>query len=228
MYLYFSRLFIHEVKKFPQIFPIPSAENVVICFTLPGSGRGFSALIADKIVDYHIFASVNVVPLYLYQPLEETKKKKQLFEEKENSSQIVGLNGKKYLKKVNIKRDFLRKLEGKYGTKIEPAELFYYVFAVLSNPEYGEKYANDLKRESPRIPFLEDYETFKTLSELERRLAELQLNYQNLEEYPLKVEINPEFDKNKPTELRYNDCITIKGIPEEVHNWKIAGRSPIE
>jgi len=63
---------------------------------------------------------------------------------------------------------------------------------------------------------------------LGRELAELQLNYWNLEEYPLKVEINPEFDKNKPTELRYNDCITIKGIPEEVHNWKIAGRSPIE
>jgi len=99
-----------------------------------------------------------------------------------------------------------------------------------------------LKRERPRIPFPEDYETFKTLSELGRELAELQLNYWNLEEYPLSVEINPEcdpqkeetyyprlkFDKNKPTELRYNDCITIKGIPREVHNWKIAGRSPIE
>jgi predicted helicase len=73
-------------------------------------------------------------------------------------------------------------------------------------------------------------------------LAELELNYWDLEDYPLEIEINPEcdlneeetyyprlrFDKEKPTELKYNDYITIKSIPEEVHNWKIAGRSPIK
>jgi len=35
------------------------------------------------------------------------------------------------------------------------------------------------------------------------------------------------FDKNKPTELGYNDCITIKGIPEEVHNWESGILRPI-
>ena len=242
LWIYFGHLFIHRPTVFPQIFPIPSAENVVMFFTGTGVSKNFSVLITSHIVEYGSLGNTVAIPLYLYQPLEKTKKKKHLFEEKENSSRIVELDGKKYLKKVNIKRDFLRKLEGKYGTKIEPEELFYYVFAVLSNSKYGEKYATDLKRERPRIPFPENYEIFKTLSELGRELAEFQLNYWNLEEYPLKVEVNPEcdpqkeetyyprlrFDKNKPTELRYNDCITIKGIPEEVHNWKIAGRSPIE
>ncbi len=242
MYLYFSRLFIHEVKKFPQIFPTPSAENVVIFFTGTGIPRPFSALVDKKIVTYDTLPHATVIPLYLYQPLEEVQKRKTLFGEKTEQTQTVELEGKKYLKKVNVKRDFLRKLSAKYNTEIQPEELYYYVFAVLSNPEYGRKYANDLKRERPRIPFPEDYQTFKTLSELGRKLTELQLNYWNLEEYPLKVEINPEcdpqkeetyyprlkFDRNKPTELRYNDCITLKGIPEDVHNWKIAGRSPIE
>ncbi|MRJ05971.1 MAG: hypothetical protein C6I01_00400, partial [Epsilonproteobacteria bacterium] len=36
------------------------------------------------------------------------------------------------------------------------------------------------------------------------------------------------FDKKNPTQLKYNDCITIKNIPVEVHNWKIAGKSPLE
>ncbi len=242
LWLYWESKFIESVRKFPQILPCEISENVLIVTTGPGIDRDFSCIIANATTDNDFLPHATVIPLYLYQPLDETKKKKQLFEEKDKNSRIVELNGKKYLKKVNIKRDFLRKLEGKYGTKIEPEELFYYVFAVLSNPEYGEKYANDLKRERPRIPFPEDYETFKTLSELGRKLAELQLNYWNLEEYPLSVEINPEcdpqkeetyyprlrFDKNKPTELRYNDCITIKGIPKEVYNWKIAGRSPIE
>ena len=242
LWIYFSDLFIHRPTMFPQIFPTPSAENVVMFFTGTGVNKDFAVLITNHIVEYGSLGNTVAIPLYLYQPVEAKTKKKTLFGDEIGTAPIVELEGKKYHKKVNIKQEFLKKLGVRYNTKIEPEELYHYVFSVLSNPEYGQKYANNLKRERPRIPFPKDYETFKKLSELGIKLAELQLNYWDLEEYPLKVEINPEceprgeetyyprlkFDKNKPIELKYNDCITIKGIPEEAYRWKLAGRSPIE
>ncbi len=243
MWLYFSTLFNERVGAFPQIFPTEDAENSVISFTAPGSGRKFSAIVTNKITDQHIFASVSCIPLYIYISPEDAKKKAQktLFSSvPQKFHKTVKLGDKTYGRRLNIKYEFYKKLKDQLKADINPEDIFYYVYAVLSNPEYGRKYANDLKRERPRIPLLKDLETFNKLVEIGKRLADLHVNYESAPEYPLEVEIKGEsqkletyfpdirIDKDNLSVIRYNEYISIKGIPEEAYEWKIAGRSPLE
>jgi predicted helicase len=239
-YLYFFRLFIHETSKFPQILPTASAENRIIFFTGTGIPRPFSVLMDNKIISYDALPHATILPLYLYTPVKGEDKPTNLFETPEG--EVVELEGKKYRKRFNLNRDFLKKLEEKYKKSISPEMLFHYIFGVLNTPEYQQKFKNDLKRHRPRIPFPDNFDAFQKISQIGKEIADLQLNYQNLEGYPLKIEISPDcdpekletyfprlkFDKKNPTQLKYNDCITIKNIPVEVHKWKIAGKSPLE
>jgi len=62
--------------------------------------------------------------------------------------------------------DFLEKtqclplyLYDKNGHRLD---IFSYVYAVLHHPAYLEKYAINLKREFPRIPFYEDFQKWET------------------------------------------------------------------
>ena len=243
MRLYFSTLFNERAGAFLQILPTEDAENRIISFTAPGSGREFSAIVTNKITDQHIFASVSCISLYIYISLEDAKKKAQqtLFSSVLSKFyRTVKLGDKTYGRRLNIKYKFYEKLKDHFKTDIEPEDIFYYVYAVLSNPEYGKKYANDLRRERPRIPMPKDLETFNKLVEIGKRLADLHVNYENAPEYPLEVEIRGDrnkletyfpdirIDKDNPSVIRYNEYITIRGIPEEAYEWKIAGRSPLE
>ena len=57
-------------------------------------------------------------------------------------------------------------------------DIFHYVYAVLHNPAYREKYQQNLKREFPRIPF---YDDFTQWAEWGRALMDLHLNYEAVE-----------------------------------------------
>ncbi|MBL1210511.1 MAG: hypothetical protein FWJ34_12705 [Geminocystis sp. GBBB08] len=45
----------------------------------------------------------------------------------------------------------------KEGKEINKEDIFYYVYGVLNNPKYREKYELNLKREFPRISFYNDF-----------------------------------------------------------------------
>lgn len=59
---------------------------------------------------------------------------------------------------------------------------------MLHSPEYRERYAANLKRELPRIPFAPDFWGFAKAGE---RLADLHVNFEMQEEYPLERIENP-------------------------------------
>ena len=58
--------------------------------------------------------------------------------------------------------------------KIGKWHIFYYIYGVLHHPGYREKFADNLKRELPRIPFAPDFRAFakagEKLGELASRL----------------------------------------------------------
>ena len=71
-----------------------------------------------------------------------------------------------------------------YGDKkITKWDIFYYVYGVLHHPEYRAKYAENLKRELPRIPLAKDFRAF---AQAGKELARLHIDYESLEPYPLK------------------------------------------
>ena len=58
--------------------------------------------------------------------------------------------------------------------------MFYYTYAVLHHPEYRTRYAANLKRELPRIPYAPDFQAFANAG---KRLAELHVDYEKQKEY---------------------------------------------
>ena len=110
------------------------------------------------------------------------------------------------------------------------------MYGFLHLRSYREKYSAELKKSLPRIFLVDDYEKFKKISEIGRELAEIHLNYEKFEKPAcVEVEILSEnyFVKKMrlsadKKNLQYNDCITIKNIPEKVFEYVVNGRSPIE
>ena len=74
-----------------------------------------------------------------------------------------------------------RQFRDHYGdTTISKWDVFYYVYGLLHHPGYREKFADNLKRELPRIPFAPDFQAFASAG---KQLARLHLEYEDLEPY---------------------------------------------
>jgi predicted helicase len=106
---------------------------------------------------------------------------------------------------------------------------------VLHHPEYRGKYAANLRRELPRIPFAPDFAAFAGAG---AKLAELHVGYESQKEYPLKrveapgARLDLRVDRMKlskdKTALQYNGFLTFEGIPNEVHEYRLGNRSALE
>ncbi|OQX02020.1 MAG: helicase, partial [Desulfobacteraceae bacterium IS3] len=114
-------------------------------------------------------------------------------------------------------------------------DVFHYIYGLLHSPQYREKYAANLKRELPRIPFAPDFRVF---ADAGRKLSELHVNYENQPEFPLQlVEIKNErldwrvekmrLSKDK-TAIIYNNFLTLSGIPKETYQYRLGNRSALE
>ncbi len=143
--------------------PQPSceSENKVIALTGLGSEKPFMVLIADTIIDLHLVgagSTTQCFPFYIYDE--------------------HGLN-----RRENITDSALRQFRGKYkDDAITKWNLFDYVYGVLHLPSYRMKFADNLKKELPRIPLAAD---FRAIAEVGKRLAELYLDYEKAEPWEL-------------------------------------------
>ena len=113
--------------------------------------------------------------------------------------------------------------------------IFHYVYGLLHHPSYREKYAANLKRELPRLPMTPDFWAFSNAGE---QLADWHLNYEQATPYSLKQIENPKVpfslkvDKMRLSkdkrQLKYNDFLTLDGIPERVFDYKLGNRSALD
>ena len=67
---------------------------------------------------------------------------------------------------------------------ITKEDVFHYVYAVLHDPVYREKYKLNLKREFPRIPF---YADFRQWAAWGKQLMDLHIGYETANPFPLEV-----------------------------------------
>ncbi|SQD93280.1 DNA methyltransferase [Candidatus Bipolaricaulis anaerobius] len=134
----------------------------------------------------------------------------------------------------NLNPDVVAALAAAYGQEPSSEEIFYYVYAVLYAPTYREKYAEFLRLDFPRIPFTSDYELFKQMAELGKRLVELHL-LQSPELDPPIARFQGEGDGKVQTGkkgLRYdaerervyiNEGQYFEGVPPAVWEYQIGG-----
>jgi predicted helicase len=119
--------------------------------------------------------------------------------------------------------------------KITKWDIFHYVYALLHHPQYRERYAANLRRELPRIPYAPDFHGFAAAG---KRLAELHVNYEQQPEYywhrienrkaPLSYRVEKMKLSKDKTSIVYNEFLTIAGIPPEVHEYRLGNRSALE
>ena len=105
----------------------------------------------------------------------------------------------------------------------------------LDDPGYREKYADNLKRELPRIPYAADFAAFSKAGE---RLAKLHLDYEQVKEWPLKwvetpdVPLSYAIEKMKLAKdkksLWMNESLTLAEIPPEAFEYRLGNRSAVE
>ena len=114
-------------------------------------------------------------------------------------------------------------------------DIFHYVYGLLHHPGYLKRYQANLKRELPRIPFAHEFRAFASAGS---RLAQIHVGYEEQPEYRLGQIETPDMpldwrvDKMRlskdRTQLRYNDFLTLDGIPAEAFNYRLGNRSALE
>jgi predicted helicase len=213
---FFDRVFNEDIYQFPDFFPTPktNGENHVICLTDVAGRSPFSVLVATDIVDLHLCASTDTFqcfPLYTY-------------------------DADGGHRRDNVTDWALEQFKTHYpGVKIVKRDIFHYVYAVLHHPSYREKYAANLRRELPRIPFAAD---FPALVRAGEKLASLHTGYESQKEYTLKRVETPgerpdwrvermKLSKDKSS-LIYNEWLTLAGIPPAVHEYRLGNRSALD
>ncbi len=129
-----------------------------------------------------------------------------------------------------------------YGDEgITKDAIFEYVYGVLHAPAYRERFANDLAKALPRIPFAPDFHPFAAAG---HALMDLHIGYEDCEEYPLELisrdegEPRPEhfrigrramrFADDERSVLIVNDHMRLAGIPPAAHRYEVNGRTPLE
>ncbi|MBI5772458.1 MAG: N-6 DNA methylase [Verrucomicrobia bacterium] len=212
-------------------------ENRVISLSDVGLRSPFSCLVTSFPSDLHLCASTDGFqnfPLFTYS--EDGKERRD-----------------------NVLLPALTRFQIFYGDDdITRADLFHYVYAVLHHPAYRKRFAENLKRELPRIPLIaadgslhaplqpgetrkvskKDARVFHAFAAAGKKLADLHVNYESAKEFPLKRVENKEVPLDWRVEamkltkdksaILYNDFLTLEGIPPEVFDYRLGNRSALD
>lgn len=153
-----------------------------------------------------------------------------------------------FLLKANKKQEYNLNIP-KIGFKIEPEDLFYYIYGILFSPNYRKRYESQLKSHFPRIPFpntpdkFRNETLFKQMSALGKKLADIHLNRSDLIDISkfstnncsdFRI-INPIYDKstqriyfNKPNNHEEGSILWIGNISKDIWDFEIGSIQQIE
>ena len=132
------------------------------------------------------------------------------------------------------------------GINITKEDIFFYVYGILHSEEFRTRFSADLQKGITRIPLVNDNNDFRAFSEAGRRLAEIHINYESVERWPVsevgdidnpgpikKMKWGKKKDRatgkkiNDYSVLIINENLTISGIPEAIQNYVINGKPAI-
>ena len=210
--LYFDRMMAERVYVFPSIFPTPKTEkeNQVIWLKV-GQEWPVFALVVNKIPDVLPQGGSQCFSFYSY-----------------------GEDGRN--RRENITDWALAQFRAHYrDDTIGKWDIFHYVYGLLHHPEYRERYAADLRRDLPRLPYTPDFWGFAKAG---GRLGQIHVGYEDVDEYPLTYIETPDtqldwrvekmkLSKDK-TQIVYNNFLTLDGIPAKAFDYRLGNRSALE
>ncbi|MBB4170427.1 type ISP restriction/modification enzyme [Rhizobium sp. BK538] len=219
-----------SLYQLPSIFPL-DGTNVAIAFSDVGRRADFMALGVTAPADIHFGASIDAyqqVPLYRYNA------------DGERVDNISDWGLKQFHKAYGKNgRSGLLDLGGDESRTIKKPDIFHYVYGVLHDPLYREKYAQNLKRDFPRIPLYPDFWTWTHWGE---QLMRLHIGYETVDPWAVvRTDVSDEkaraagvppktILKADPDSgvIRIDSETTLSGIPPLAFTYRLGNRSGIE
>ena len=212
-YLYFESgsKVIHESYRNRLLFgKHGNLDNKIICFSGIASNRDFHCLASKYPVELGFVPPAQCIPLYVYD-IDVSKKHS------------------------NITHWGLRKFRDYYKDySIDAVNIFHYTYAILHDPKYREKYAIDLKRHFPRLPFKDDFWKWAFWG---KKLMAFHVDFEDSEPYELqRRESSFIGHQAKPKLKSYSEEGTIiidegtylVDVPREAWNYRLGNRSAID
>ena len=220
-YLYLDAMFNEQMARWPEYLPTDNTENLFIAVPNPTEGNPTGALVTSTVTDFNIApGGVQCFPRYLFPELTE------------NPNQLFSSSNERI---SSVTSGALAAFQSCYGDDVSEDDIFFYVVAILSAPEYQTLFGNDLKKMTPHIPLVKD---FKVFSEMGRRIAELQTTYENLEPFAFtssnELKSGQKIRKMKLVkgvsnlEIHIDDVLKLKDVPISILDYRCFGRSPLE
>lgn len=214
--IFFDRILNDVVYVFPSIFPTleTEAENRGICVNRSRE-KPFTSLMTNCLSEHIMtggFGSAGqCFPFYIYDEDGSNRR--------ENITDWALMQFREHYKDTNITK----------------WDIFHYTYALLHHPAYRERYQVNLKRDLPHIPYAPKFWEFV---EAGKRLADIHVHYEDQPQYKLDLIETPDmpldwrvtqmkFSKDK-TEIKYNDFLTVAGIPAEAFQYRLGNRSALE
>lgn len=215
--LYFDRNFNEMQYLLQKIFPDGESALAIMISGAPAA-KPFQALVTNRVPSYDCLEKTQCLARFRYS---------------DDNAPID-----------NITDWALKQFRSRYESekskhRITKDAIFHYVYGVLHDPIYREKYAQNLKREFPRIPF---YSDFWQWAEWGEQLMTLHIGYETVKPWKLKrIDVpdtksraakqlpKPSLKADKENGVIVLDSETkLSGIPAEVWDYKLGNRSALE
>jgi len=197
-----------------HLFPVEEkpSRNAAICVSGIGRAKPSQALVANAIPCLDLLEKTQCFPFFSYN------------EDGNNERE-------------NITDWALEQFRVQYkDKKIGKWDIFYYVYGILHHPGYRTKYADNLKKELPRVPYAPDFWVF---SKTGKELTKWHLEYEKIEPFELKYVETPDLPLSYRVEdkmrlakdkrsIIVNPSLTLCRIPAECFEYRLGNRSALD
>ena len=241
----------------PVLFPSPVHKNIGFVTASPGESIVTMPLATVRLPDLHTLLTSQFFTRFQWELVEAPEGELDLPTSAVSSGEfsIYGQVGEivdGYRRVDNITDAIAKEYRAALGTDVSRDDIFHYIYGALHDPNYLEAYAADLKKMLPHIDTPKDRERFDRVASVGQQLMDLHVGYEDVDPYPLKVELketaDPEdretwrvqkmkwgkvrnLDTKKPvddqTTIIYNSKVTITGIPPETNDYLLGSRSAL-
>ena len=220
------------------LFPSPHSKNLAILVKQRPDPSGSICLMVDCVTEQQTDGGAQLFPRWVY-------------EESTSENNLFGADSAEPARRDGITDDALKHFLDAYpGGTISKDDVFYFVYGMLHSPDYRRRYADNLRRQLPRMPLPNRVEDFLSFVEAGRKLSDLHVGYESVEPYPVTIaegdlrlaNINdpttyfrvekmkfagrrPNLDK---TSVVYNSKITMTNIPLEAYDYVVNGKPALE
>ena len=230
-HLYFESGLTWSFFRLPDMLPTTETSNQLICVTGRGETVGFSALITDQLPNLHLISGGRGLARYTYRKVDPNDWTDQ------TGPNAVVIDG--YARTDNITDWCQQQFQDRYpALHITKDDIWHYIYGVLHASDYRKRFASDLAKDLPRIPFASDFIAFRDAG---ARLADLHLGYETCKSWPVEFQQTGNgsqvwkltrpmrwLDKAKRDSLQITPHVVMCNIPPDAHNYRVNGRTPLE